>query len=197
MKRAPVSPLSGLSRRSALGHVAAVGAALGLGSRVGRVAAQDATPSSLAAHPLTGTWLTVNPGGVTPSIYGPDGSVVVAFPPNYVDPTLGLTFQGPALGRWEADGERRGHFMVIQALSDAAGAYAGSFQFEGHPTVSEDGHTFSDGERQRVIVRDASNSVVFDQVNPVNPPISAIRLDTTMESVVLPVASPTAGTPTT
>ena len=40
---------------------------------------------------------------------------------------LGLTFQGPALGVWEATEDRSGHFTVIQALSDADGAYVGTF----------------------------------------------------------------------
>jgi hypothetical protein len=69
-------------------------------------AAQEATPDALAGHPLVGTWLVLTPGGVTPQTFAADGSTVGAVPPNYVDPMLGLTFQGPLLGQWEAVGER-------------------------------------------------------------------------------------------
>jgi hypothetical protein len=52
------------------------------------------------------------------------------------------------------------------------------------------------GKPQRVVVRDAANNVIFDQVLPMDPPIPATRMGATMDSVVLPVASPVAGTPT-
>jgi hypothetical protein len=63
--------------------------------------------------------------------------------------------------------------------------------------VSEDGQTWSAGKPQRVIVRDATNTVTLDEVFPMDPPITATRMGATMESVVLPVATPTAATPTT
>jgi hypothetical protein len=62
--------------------------------------------------------------------------------------------------------------------------------------VSEDGQTFIHDTPQRVIVRDAGNNVVFDQVLPMAPPVSATRMGATMESVVLPVATPAVATPT-
>jgi hypothetical protein len=158
--------------------------------------AQEATADALAGHPLVGTWAVMTPGGVVPQIHGPDGSIIAAFPPNYVDPTLGLTFQGPALGRWESTGERSGHFTVIQALSDADGTYLGTFQFEANPVVSADGQTFINSTPQRIILRDAANTVTFDQVVPADPPVTATRVGATMESVVLPVATPAAATPT-
>ena len=49
MTRRPMPSASALSRRTALGRVAAVGAALGLGGRLGRAAAQDATPAACPA----------------------------------------------------------------------------------------------------------------------------------------------------
>lgn len=159
------------------------------------VAREDA--SSLAAHPLVGTWAVMTPGGVVPQIHAPDGSVVVAFPANYVDPMLGLTFQGPALGRWAADGDRIGRFTALQALSDAAGAYVGAFLLVGAVAVAEDGQTWSSaGLESRTIVRDAANNVVFDETAPAEPPVTATRTGATAESVVLPVVA-AAGTPTT
>ncbi len=174
--------------------MAATTAVLGL-DRLDRAAAQEATPTDLAGHPLVGTWAVMTPGGVVPQIHGPDGSIISAFAPIYVDPTLGLTFQGPALGRSESTGARSGHFTVIQALSDANGTYLGTFQFEANPEVSADGRTFVNTAPQRVIVRDAANNVTIDQVFSA-PPVTATRMGATMESVVLPVATPAAATPT-
>jgi hypothetical protein len=182
-----------VNRRAALGSVGAAAAVVGL-SQLDSVGAQ--TPSAdLASHPLVGTWAVMTPGGVVPQIHGPDGSIISAFAPNYVDPTLGLTFQGPALGRWESTGPRSGHFTVIQALSDADGTYLGTFQFEAHPEVSEDGQSFINSTPQRIIVRDAANNITFDQELPSEPPVTATRIGATMESVVLPVTTPPAATP--
>lgn len=182
-----------VTRRAALAALGAGGLTLAASGR--SASAQDA-PTDLAGHPLTGTWVVMTPGGVVPQIHGADGSVVSAFAPNYVDPVLGYTFQGPGLGVWEATGERSGHFTLIQSLSDADGAFVGTLQFEADPEVSEDGRTFSAGKPQRVIVRDAANNVTFDQVLPQDPPVTATRMGATMDSVVLPVLTPTAATPT-
>lgn len=134
----------------------------------------------------------MTPDGAVSNTFAADGSVVIAFAPNYVDPRLGLTFQGPALGTWEADGERRGHFTVVQALSDVDGTYRGASQFEGHPEVSADGQTFSGDTPRRVIIRDAANAVTFDQVLP-PPPVTGIRM--TPSAVVFPAVTPAAATP--
>ena len=147
-----------VSRRTAL-------AGLGTGS-LGLALATTARPSSaqesggdLARHPLAGTWAVMTPGGIVPQHHGPDGAIVAYYAPNYVDPALGLTYQGPALGQWEADGERTGHFTFIQALSDAAGAYVGTFQLAADLEVSEDGQTWSGNTPPRLILRDAANNV--------------------------------------
>jgi hypothetical protein len=55
----------------------------------------------------------MTPEGVIPQYHGPDGSVVVAYPPNYVDPTLGVSFRGSGLGQWAADGDRSAYFATI------------------------------------------------------------------------------------
>ena len=58
MNRRPVLSPSGLSRRAALGRIAAVGAALGLTTRPSRAAAQDAMCEmcEMAKHPIVGSW---------------------------------------------------------------------------------------------------------------------------------------------
>ena len=185
---------SSLSRRTALGGVGAVAAAVGLG-QVDRALAHEATPGTVAGHPLAGTWLVNTPGGLSPATFAADGSVVLGVPPSYVDPALGLAFQGPALGTWEPDGERRGHFTVVQALSDANGTYLGTFLFEGYPEVSADGQSFGGDTPQRVVVRDAANNVTFDQVIPMEPEVTGTRIGATIESVVFPAPTSTTATP--
>jgi hypothetical protein len=193
MHRHSLSP-SRVNRRAALGGAGAVAAAVGLG-RVERATAQEATPGALANHPLAGTWAAITPGGVVPQTHHADGSIIAAFPPNYVDPGLGLTFQGPALGRWESTGERSGRFTFLQALSDGAGAYVGTFQLAADIEASEDGQTWSGTNEARAIMRDAGNTVIFDEVLAFDTPVMGIRIGTTIESVVLPTVTPIAGTP--
>jgi len=189
-----------VTRRTALAGIGAGGLALAARG----ASAQDASPD-LSGHPLVGTWAVLTLEGVIPQCHGPDGSVVVAYPPNYVDPTLGVRFRGSGLGRWEADGERSTHFVSIQAISDANGAYIGTLVFEAGMEVSADGQTWAGGGSTplRIVVRDAANNVIVDQVlSGGGPPVTATRIGATADSIVLPVASaaeatPESGTPTT
>ena len=48
-----------LTRRTALSGVGMAAAALGL-SQVSAVTAQEATPSTMASHPIVGVWLNMN-----------------------------------------------------------------------------------------------------------------------------------------
>jgi hypothetical protein len=183
---------SNLSRRAALGGISAAAAAVGLG-QVDRALAQEG--DDLANHPLVGTWAVVTTGGVVPQTHHSDGAFIAAFPPNYVDPGLGLTFQGPGLGRWESTGERSGRFTFIQALSDGAGSYVGTFQLAADIEASEDGQSWSGTSTARAIMRDAGNAVIFDEVLQFDSPVTGTRIGATIESVVLP-ATPMAGTAT-
>ena len=185
-----------VSRRTALTGLGAGGLGIALATTARHAAAQDGA-GDLASHPMVGTWAAMTPDGVVPQIHGADGSFIAAFTPNYVDPQLGLTFQGPGLGRWEPDGERRATFTFLQALSDADGIYSGTFQVAAAIEVSDDGQTWTGvgSPPLRVIVRDAANNVTFDQVLSGGPPVTGIRIGATAESLVLPVATP-AATPT-
>ena len=185
-----------LSRRTALAGLSAAGLGLALTSPARGAFAQEET-GDLAGHPLTGTWAALTPGGVVPQIHGADGSFIAAFPPNYVDAALGLTFQGPALGRWEADGERTGHFTMIQALSDANGTYVGTFQLAADLEAGTDGQTWSGTKSAHIIMRDAANNVLVDEEIPFDSPVTGTRIGATIESLVLPVATPTGATPAT
>jgi hypothetical protein len=196
----PYAP-SRLNRRSALGGVGAAAAAMGLGT-VSRVAAQDAG-SEMATHPIIGVWLTMNPGDpphASPVSFTADGIMTVAFAPSYVDPGLGVTFQGTAIGVWEPTGERSIQFLFVQALSDVDGTYLGTFTLEGYPEVSEDGLTFVDeGTMARVTVRDANNVITMQAgggqgAAPITPPVHARRMQ--IANPGFPEATPVAGTPT-
>jgi hypothetical protein len=183
-----------LSRRTAVAGLGAGGLAVALAAR--GTAAQEGT-AEMAGHPLVGSWAVQTLGGVVPQLHGADGSIVAYFPPSYVDATLGLTFQGPALGRWEADGERGGRFTFLQALSDGDGAYVGTFQLSAGIEASEDGGTWAGIDQPRIIVRDAANTVVADEVLPLDPTPTATRIGATADSVVLPVGPATGATPST
>jgi hypothetical protein len=195
MPRESQQSSSRLSRRTALAGAGAAAAGVGLG-QVDHALAQETTPDALANHPLVGTWAVMTTGGVVPQTHGADGSFIAAFPPNYIDPVLGLTFQGPGLGRWESTGARSGRFTFLQALSDSSGAYVGTFQLAADIEASEDGQTWSGTNTAHAIIRDPANNVTFDEVLQFDPPVMAARIGATIESVVLPVATPTGGTPT-
>lgn len=182
-----------VSRRSAL--VGAGGLGLALVARGGTAIAQEGD-GDLVGHPLVGTWAVMTTGGVVPQTHHADGSIIAAFPPNYVDPGLGLTFQGPALGQWESTGARSGRFTFLQALSDDAGTYVGTFQLAADIEASEDGQSWSDNDEARIIMRDAGNAVVFDEVLGAGSPVTATRIGATIESLILPLATPAAATPT-
>ncbi len=193
MSRTPPRSSSTMSRRVALGGIGTATAVVGLG-QVDRALAQEG--DDLANHPLAGTWAVMTTGGVVPQTHHTDGSLIAAGPPTYVDPALGLTFQGPSLGQWESTGARTGRFTFLQALSDSAGTYVGTFQLADELEVSEDGQSWSGSHEAHIIVRDAGNVVIVDEAIPFETPVTATRIGATIESVVLPVATPMAGTPT-
>ncbi len=184
MQRHPVFSPTGLSRRSALGRVAAVGAALGLSGRLGRAAAQDATPD-FSNHPLSGMWLAManparadDPQVPVPSLFAADGTVSLAFVPAGIGMDGTIQYSGAAMGVWEPYDERTGHFTAVQAIADMTGELAGSATIDGHPRVSEDGTTFvDDGSLVTVTIRDAAGAVVV-VVPPGTPgrPVTAVKM---------------------
>jgi hypothetical protein len=138
MNRHSLFSTLGLSRRTALGRGAAIGAALGLGSRVARVAAQDATPAAMAGHPLVGTWIIDrNPADPTEM---PTTQVLTA-DGGLIDPSVG------AAGVWTATGERTADFTLIAIFAEdrpAIGVAVGGgsyFLVRGSITVDAGGDT--------------------------------------------------------
>jgi hypothetical protein len=187
---------SRLNRRAALGAGGAAAAALSL-SRLHPAAAQDATPDAttrmmaMTSHPIVGAWLALKPSPV-PLIFGADGTITLGPAPNYLDPTLGLTFQGPVLGAWEPVSERGAHFTAMQALTDADGTYVGTFTMDAHPVVNADGQRFTDTGQTRFIVRDATNAIVSDDT--ITDDQVGVRI--TPGALLLADTTPAAGTPT-
>ena len=180
-----------LNRRTTLGGL---GAAVALGGRQGNPALAEAG-GDLATHPLAGTWAVMTDAGLVPQTHHADGSFIAAFPPNYVDPATGLTFQGAGLGQWERTGERSGRFTFLQVLADPAGAYAGTFQLSASIEASEDGRAWFGTDSPRIVVRDPGNTVVFDQVVPLGPPVTATRISATPDAFVMPEVRPAPATP--
>ena len=136
MNRRPVLPPSGLSRRAALGRLAAVGAALGLTTRPSRGAAQDATPAAAAGHPIVGTWSAdfdpANPGTLfVYTSFHADGTRTDVHP-----------FAGAGIGAWEATGERTGRAInKYQNIATAPGDFVqGTVTVWSTFAVAEDGN---------------------------------------------------------
>ncbi len=143
-------------------------------SRRVTLAAPGASPSAqedtgdLSGHPLAGVWLAmVNPPSPdapqfpAPSIFAPDGSVLVIWPPVRAGRT-GVEFVSNYVGTWEAHDERTGHFTAVQVIADANGVVTGSVTIDGHPMVAEDGQTFIDDlSLNTVTFRDAASAIVL------------------------------------
>jgi hypothetical protein len=196
-----VFSLSSLNRRRMLGGTAALAGALELGRRVDHARAQEA--GSLAAHPLTGTWLAManpplpeDPQFPAPSLFAADGTVLLVFPASQVGPQ-GPFFNAPVMGVWEADGARRGHFTANQLMTAADGTFLGSITIDGYPEVSADGQSFiDDGSRAMVTIRDAAGAIV-NQILPTGQaagrPVTGVRMG--VGDPGFPAGVPTTATP--
>jgi hypothetical protein len=178
------------------------GSGLALAVRSGAATAQDGADAR-ATHPIVGAWMSVNPGApptLSPVIFSADGTFLVAYPPNYLDPALGVVFQGPAVGVWEPAGVRSVRLSFVQSLSDASGAYIGTFALDGGaPEVSEDGESYVDlGATAKFTLRDAANQVIMEIGGgqgeaPATPPVRGNRIR--LGDPGVPPATPAAATP--
>lgn len=164
-----------------LAVVLAFAGLIGVNSGTMNTAAQDAASSSLASHPIVGSWLVFNPDASV-SNFAADGGVTIVWSPSYIDPVFGTVLQSPALGVWEPDGERGIQFTAVQVLSDADGTVLGTFTLEGAPVVSEDGQAFTDeGTTAKATIRDATNAIVMEiggenADEPLTPPVHGTRI---------------------
>ena len=148
---------SAFSRRTALAGLGAgsLGLALAVPTRQAR-----AEGTSLAEHPLTGTWLLTLESGVAPAVFAPDGTVTLAWQVCGTGSNGALEYTTAGVGTWKSTGERGGYVNVLQVLADETGAFVGTRSLHCYPEVSEDGRSFlDDGVQIRVYVRDAANTV--------------------------------------
>jgi hypothetical protein len=195
MHRHAVFSPSGLSRRAALGRVAAVGAAIGLGSRVGRVAAQDTTPDAMASHPIIGAWNVMTPGGPSLGVFAADGTATFANPTTAADPARGVVYQSPSVGTWEPTGPRSIHFTASLVVTDANGVHVGYTTNDAYPVVSEDGRSLVDDQSQgKVTLRDAAGATVQEFATAGAPPVTGSRMGPGLPG--FPATTPTVATPT-
>jgi hypothetical protein len=129
-------------------------------------AGASAQNADTADHPIVGAWMTTTPGGLALSIYHADGTFITAFTANVL-PGLpnaapeAVTFQGTQVGVWEPTGPQSVHVTAAVLQSDAAGAFIGSFTFDGLQAVSEDGQTLTTDDGGTATWRDAQNNVVL------------------------------------
>ncbi len=190
-----------VSRRTALSGLGAGGLGLAIASTTRQTSAQDATTSTLATHPLTGTWLAManpprpeDPQVAVPSHFSADGSVLLMFPLSQAGPQ-GVQFCSAYVGTWVADGERRGHFTAVQVISDADGTFLGTTTVDGYPLVNEDGQTFiDDGSKVIITIRDPAGAIVQQFPGAGARPVTGTRMGDGRSG--FPDGTPNAATPT-
>ncbi len=178
MKRSPVLSTSGLSRRVALGRVAALAAAIGLGGRLGRAAAQEATPTAMAGHPFVGTWIIDrNPADPTEI---PTYNVVTA-DGGLIDPTVG------AVGVWAATGPDTANFTLTGTIAEL-GAY---FVVRGSIAVDAGGDTVTNTASDTIV---AADGTILDQHAQLTATYVRLRVEP-QDAVGQPLAGFPAWTP--
>jgi hypothetical protein len=183
------------NRRSTI--AALTGAGLGMALATTRAAAaQDA---DLASHPMVGTWLVRTPDGSLGINYcRPDGTWMHAGSPlGAPAPDGTLTYMSAQNGVWEPDPENEQgiHFVSIQAMFDASGAYTGTWIIDGYPSVSDDGQSLGDDwSRSFITIRDANDEVVTEiRDDGTTPHIAGVRLtpgELTFPPLHAPAATP-------
>jgi hypothetical protein len=150
-----------VSRRTALAGLGAgsLGAALAVTAR--QVDAQDTNPSPFAGHVQVGVWMLELDTGRAIGVYSADGSVITALAPTQADPG-GVSFTSTQIGTWEPTGDRTTHITVVQLLSDATGAYAGSVTVDAYHELSDDGQSWASVEGTTVTIRDATHAITAE-----------------------------------
>jgi hypothetical protein len=190
MNRQETPNKTGLNRRAALSGAGA--AALGIGLGPVRAAAQEA---DLASHPIVGAWMVLDPPQGGPLLFHADGTVVLGWSANFVDPSLGVTFQGPGMGAWEPTEGRRVRATIYQVLTDLDANFVGTFMIDSVVEVSDDGQTFTDRyDEAQFIQRDETGAVTADFNDTGGMVLTAARITPGARIAVPPAPAP--ATPT-
>jgi hypothetical protein len=183
---------SSVSRRTALGGVGTAALALSVGP-LHRVAAQDATPMDMTAHPIVGAWRVIPAPPGPPLVlilYHADGTLLFSTPsgsPAPPDASHAVTYETPAYGVWESTGERSVALSATLIDTDEAGTFLGTLNFHGTVQIDETGDAYTyTGVVEPV---DPGGSVVA--TFPVTTSATRIRVDHARAAA----APPMAGTP--
>lgn len=132
----------------------------GIGTSRLSTAAQDATATSLAVHPLVGSWVAMTPFGASAETFSADGSFVAGYPTVEQGP-MGAAYYSTGVGVWESTGPQSGRFTAVQAITDAEGTSLGTLTIDGHLDVSDDGQHFVDDDPETTLTfRDANGALV-------------------------------------
>jgi len=131
-----------VSRRTALAGLSTAGLGLALTSPIGRVSAQDETPT--AGHPIVGTWIfdrdeSDSADAPTIVVFNADGGLL--------DPSQGVA------GVWKPTGERTAAWTLIQFV---AGGTQGYVAVRSNGEISDDDHTLAGPVSFTVIAPDGT-----------------------------------------
>ena len=172
-----------VSRRTALAGLGAGGLGLALAAR--GAAAQDATPASLAGHPLVGSWIVDrNPDDPTEiptyNVITSDGTIF--------DPSVG------GAGVWDATGPNSANFTLTGTIAELGGY----FLVRASITVDEGGGSATATYSSTVA---AADGTVMDDLTAVGASANYIRiqlepLDATGPLAEFPAWTPPPATPT-
>jgi hypothetical protein len=178
-----------VSRRAALAGLGAGSLGLALAAPTRQTAAES---SSLADHALTGAWLVTLPGGVAPSFFGADGTVLLACPTCEQNAAGQIVYSTSAMGTWESAGDHGGYVNVVQVLTGSSGGFMGTRSLLWYPEVSEDGQSFlGDGATMRVYLRDSTNTVIAIRGEDGDlPPLAGVRMSPGSQGFPAPAGSP-------
>jgi len=180
-----------MRRRSVL-LSAVSGALTGVLALKRTAAAQEATPTAMASHPIVGAWMVATPAGPSMAVFFADGINIQGLPASQTGP-FGVSYVSPQVGTWEPIDERSVHFTGVQFHSDATGALVGTITIDGHPTVSEDGQTLRDDNPESGPTIRAADGTVIDVLRG-GPPVTAVRMG--VGAPGLPGVTSMPGTPT-
>jgi hypothetical protein len=166
-----------LSRRTALAGISATGLGLALAATAHHASAQEATPTTMAEHPLVGTWIVDrNPDDPTEiptyNVLTADGGVI--------DPTQG------GAGVWEATGPDTANFTLSGTIMEL-GAY---FLVRGSLVVDAGGGTATNSYSSTIVQADGT---VLDELTVAQATAHYVRLRIEPQNAV---GQPLAGFPT-
>jgi len=120
-----------VSRRTALAGLGAGGLGVAMAASGRHAAAQDASPVSMAGHPLVGAWVVDrNPDDHT----DPPTAVVYTADGGWIDPVLGVA------GMWRATGPHSAEWTAFGLVAQGAQGY---FALRTSAEIDEAGQTFT------------------------------------------------------